>query len=76
MIRASIEEAKAKLEELIEKAAMGETVVIATDQHKATLTAEPLYSERGQLLASQKGILIYMAENFNEPLEDFKDYMP
>ncbi len=23
-----------------------------------------------------KGSLVYMSEDFNEPLEDFKDYMP
>ena len=27
-------------------------------------------------IGSMKGMLIYMADDFNDPLEDFADYMP
>lgn len=27
-------------------------------------------------IGSMKGMLVYMADDFNEPLEDFADYMP
>ncbi len=76
MIRVSVSEAKEKLEELIEKAAMGETVEITSNGHKATLISQTACSEQGQLLGSQKGILLEMSEDFNEPLNDFNEYMP
>ncbi|MFZ4633271.1 MAG: DUF2281 domain-containing protein [Saprospiraceae bacterium] len=31
--------------------------------------------EKKRMAGSLKGFLIYMAEDFNAPLEDFKDYM-
>ena len=80
MIRVSVSEAKEKLEELIAKAAQGETVEITSNGHKATLQAtlisQTARSEQGQLLGSQKGILLEMSDDFNEPLNDFNEYMP
>lgn len=29
-----------------------------------------------RFIGSMKGSLVYMADDFNEPLDDFKDYMP
>ena len=34
----------------------------------------PLLKERP--IGSMKGMLVYMADDFNEPLEEFADYMP
>lgn len=36
---------------------------------------EPRKKKRG-LVGSMPGLVKYMADDFNEPLEDFKDYMP
>ena len=36
----------------------------------------PKAPKRRQLVGSMKGLVIYMADDFNEPLEDFKEYMP
>ena len=36
---------------------------------------KPKNKKRG-LVGSMPGLVKYMADDFNEPLEDFKDYMP
>ena len=33
-------------------------------------------SKHRDLFGSMKGVVTYMADDFNEPLDDFKDYMP
>ncbi|HEY2911377.1 MAG TPA: hypothetical protein VGI99_14095 [Gemmataceae bacterium] len=38
----------------------------------AALSAEPARERR---LGTQRGSVLYMAEDFNAPLEDFKEYM-
>ena len=32
--------------------------------------------KKERFIGSMKGSLVYMSADFNEPLEDFKDYMP
>jgi len=32
--------------------------------------------KKRHLVGSMPGLVTYMAEDFNEPLDDFKDYMP
>lgn len=32
--------------------------------------------KKRKLVGSMKGLVIHMADDFNEPLDDFKDYMP
>ena len=33
-------------------------------------------SKKRNLVVSMKGLVTHMADDFNEPLDDFKDYMP
>ena len=33
-------------------------------------------SKKRNLVGSMKGLVTYMADDFNEPLDDFKEYMP
>lgn len=65
----SLLEAKANLEELLLKAAAGEHVVIALELQEFEVTPR---KKRG-LVGSLKGWKI--SEDFNEPLEDMKEYM-
>jgi antitoxin (DNA-binding transcriptional repressor) of toxin-antitoxin stability system len=75
MIRVSVQEAKEKLEVLIEKALAGERVEIISDGTTANLSVQKSSKPIGNRLGSQKGVLIYMSDDFNEPLDDFKEYM-
>lgn len=70
----TIEEARSRLDELIAALPPGEELVITRDgKPVATLAAElpkgiPIYG-RG------KGRVLYMAPDFDAPLEDFKEHM-
>jgi antitoxin (DNA-binding transcriptional repressor) of toxin-antitoxin stability system len=71
----TIEEAQAKLPEIIDKLAPGEAVVITRDQLPvAQLTPPPLGAPQ-PVFGSCKGKLIILAED-DEHLVDFQEYMP
>ncbi len=73
----SVEEAQAHLKELIGKLGAGEEMVITQDHHPvAKLVGEPTKSAKprpGPGLC--KGSILFMAPDFDAPLEDFKEYM-
>jgi antitoxin (DNA-binding transcriptional repressor) of toxin-antitoxin stability system len=72
----TIEEAQAKLPEIIDKLAPGEELIITrNDQPVATLTHSPRTSWPCQP-GSARNKSHWMAEDFDAPLEDFKEYMP
>lgn len=73
MSQINIEEAKIRLPDLIEAAVNGEEIVIAKDdQHIVKLVPISRPKPRPQF-GSAKG-LITMSDDFDEPLEDFKEY--
>jgi len=73
MHEVTIDEARAQLGELLQAAMRGETVLIATDQtHVVRLVPMPRTEGRRQF-GSARG-LITIRENFDAPLEDFRDY--
>jgi len=72
----NIHEAKAHLSELIQKAMLGEEVIIAKDNKPVAKLVGLRPVKKRRKLGSAKDKLIYMAPDFNAPLSDFKDYMP
>jgi antitoxin (DNA-binding transcriptional repressor) of toxin-antitoxin stability system len=71
----TIEEAQTKLHELIHSLLYGEELVITEkDQPIATLSLSPRTSWPCQP-GSAKGKSHWMAEDFDAPLEDFKEYI-
>ncbi len=71
----TIEEAQAKLPELIEHLATGEELVITRNQQPiARLLAEAKPARRARKAGSAKGMLTILAED-DEHLEDFAEYM-
>jgi len=71
----TIEEAQAKLPELIDKIALGEEVIITRNQQPvAQLISLPSVKPQ-PVFGSCKGMLTIVAED-DEHLEDFKEYMP
>ena len=71
----SYTEAKRRLRDLIDAAIRGETVLI-TREGKETVQLVPV---PGQKLSPQFGSaegLIEIADDFDEPLADFAEYMP
>lgn len=75
MTQATIHEAKTHLSKLIQKALAGEEVIIAK-AGKPVVKLVPLAApERKPRFGGWEGE-VWMAEDFDAELEDFKDYMP
>jgi prevent-host-death family protein len=75
MATVTIEEAQAHLCDLIDKLQPGEEVVITRDAEPVAklVAAAPTTPLRQPGLLKDK--ILYMAEDFDAPLEDFKEYM-
>ena len=77
MTSLSIEEAQAKLPDLVHGLNFGdEVVIIENDQPVARLvpaTGQPQRSPRRP--GTLRGTVLYMAPDFDAPLEDFKEYV-
>ena len=75
MTTLTIQEAKAQLEEIIHRLAPGDEVVITeNDQPVAKLARTEPKQQWPCKAGSAKG-KIWMAPNFDAPLEEFKEYM-
>ena len=76
MRQMNVYEAKAKLSELIESALKGEEIIIAKD-NKPMVRLEPLPEAKGQrTLGRGKSYILKISDDFDQPLDDFKDYIP
>ena len=67
----TVHQAKTKLSQLIQKALHGEEVIIA-NRHKPVVkltVIQPLKRKLGFL-----GKSVWMSDDFDQPLEDFRDY--
>lgn len=72
----AVEEAQAHLVELIDKLIPGQEVIITrNEQPIARLVGEPPRVRTPRQPGSAKGKILYMADDFDAPLEDFKEYM-
>jgi prevent-host-death family protein len=72
----TIEEAQNKLSELIHRLTPGEEVVITeNDQPVARLVASAPQQRKPRQLGTLRGTVLYMAPDFDAPLDDFKEYM-
>lgn len=70
----TLEDARQRLGELIAGLAPGEEIVIVRDsQPVARLIATAPRNERR--LGSMRGTVLYMAPDFDAPLDEFKEYM-
>ena len=75
----TLEQASGKLPQLIKEVRSGEEVVITQDsQPVAKLVSIPvseIVDRPHPKFGSGKGLIRYMAPDFDAPLEDFKEYM-
>jgi prevent-host-death family protein len=70
-----ITQALLEISELIEKAADGEEIIITkNNQPLVKLVSLQAFPKRHPLFGSDQD-LISITDDFDEPLEDFKDYM-
>ena len=69
----NIHTAKAHLSELIQKALLGEEVILAKD-NRPLAKIVPLSSARPKRCIGLAKGLIKISPNFDEPMDDFEDY--
>ena len=73
-----IEDDNSQVAQLVQQASTGEEVVIIRDHTpiaKIVLLSEWAEKHKPGGFGSGKEDILYMAEDFDAPLEDFKDYM-
>lgn len=71
----NIHEAKARLSELIQKAMLGEEIIIARDNKPVAKLVALRPAKSRRRLGSAKGKVLHIAPDFDAPVDDFKDYM-
>ncbi|MBI3821758.1 MAG: type II toxin-antitoxin system Phd/YefM family antitoxin [Planctomycetes bacterium] len=72
----SVKDAQAKLKELIDTLAPGDEIVITENQQPvAKLIGERVLNASRPAPGLGKGSIVYMAADFDEPLDEFKEYM-
>lgn len=72
----SIEQAQLRLSEMIEQLDQGQELVITRNgQPVAKLIAQGKRARRPRSPGWAKGIITYMADDFDAPLEDFQECM-
>jgi antitoxin (DNA-binding transcriptional repressor) of toxin-antitoxin stability system len=73
----TLKEAQSGLADIIHRLTPGDEVVITeNDQPVARLVPTPPTPKTGhRLLGTMRGTVLYMAPDFDAPLEDFKEYM-
>jgi antitoxin (DNA-binding transcriptional repressor) of toxin-antitoxin stability system len=78
MVTLNLNDADDQLKQLVEAALRGEDVRIVDDKDRVVqlvpkTSAPPALKARR--FGSASGLIAYMADDFDEPLEDFKEYM-
>lgn len=74
----TITEAKAQLSELIRQLPAGEEVVITENDQPVARLVAPIAEQtarKPRQPGTLKGTVLYMAPDFDAPLDDFKEYM-
>jgi antitoxin (DNA-binding transcriptional repressor) of toxin-antitoxin stability system len=74
-LQVNIHEAKTQLSKLIQAAVNGKQVIIARG-NKPIVRLEVLPEARShRKIGNAKGLILSMADDFDEPLDDFREYM-
>lgn len=70
----TVEEAQSNLKELIDQLAPGEEIVITKNQQPVAKLVRDRLALARPAPGLGKGSILYMAPDFDEPLEEFKEY--
>lgn len=74
-LQVNIHEAKTHLSRLIQAALNGKEVIIARDNKPVVRLDVLPGAGNKRKIGNAKGLILSMAEDFDEPLEDFEEYM-
>jgi prevent-host-death family protein len=73
-MQVSVTEAAARLQELVDAAIDGEEVIICIDD-RPVIKLVPIESVKPHRKAGSAKGLVWMSDDFDEPLEEFREYM-
>ncbi len=73
----TLQQAQAQLPQLLKRMVPGEELFIEQDnQRVARLIAEVALSPAARVAGQGQGQVVFMADDFNAPLQDFQEYLP
>ena len=75
MTQVALKDAEGRLAELIAAAVPGEEIELLQEGRVVARLVPVESSKPRPRFGSAKGSILYMAEDFDAPLEDFKEYM-
>jgi prevent-host-death family protein len=77
MMTVTVGDAQTRLSELIHQLSSGEEIIITeNEQPVARLLPAPKQADgKPRQLGTMRGSVLYMASDFDAPLDDFKEYM-
>jgi prevent-host-death family protein len=75
MVSISVDDAKIRLSELIDAVEHGETIIITKEDQPVATLAPVQSAERRPRFGSARGSVLYMADDFDAPMDDFDEYM-
>lgn len=76
MVQVTIHEAKTHLSRLIQQALDGEEVVIARNKQPLVKLSVLPEARQTRRIGGAAHVILQIAPDFDEPLGEFKDYMP
>jgi antitoxin (DNA-binding transcriptional repressor) of toxin-antitoxin stability system len=74
-LQVNIHEAKTQLSKLIQAALNGKQVVIAKGNKPVVRLEVMPEAKSNRKIGNAKDLILSMADDFDEPLDDFKEYM-
>jgi antitoxin (DNA-binding transcriptional repressor) of toxin-antitoxin stability system len=75
ILQVNIHEAKTQLSKLIQAALNGKQVIIARDNTPVVRLEVMPQARAKRKIGNAKGLILSMADDFDAPLDDFKEYM-
>ena len=76
MTQISIEEAQLRLSDLVRQLSPGDEVLHTENNQPVARLTKTTIPEPKRQLGSLAGTILYMAPDFDAPLDEFQDYMP
>ena len=75
MTQVTIHEAKTHLSRLIQLALAGEEIIIAKGKQPMVKLVVVPEMRKKRRIGGAKDVILHIADDFNEPLDDFAEYM-
>jgi prevent-host-death family protein len=70
-----LQQAQANLVDLVHQLAPGDEVIITENNKPVARIVPPTSSQPARKLGTLQGTVLYIAPDFDDPLDDFKEYM-